>query len=87
MRSLKRLRNLGVLLSRQIELAQLALSLESQPNGTSLAALSLRYLFLNVDKSLQCSDYLQIPLPKQLQLYAAYDPLLHRLLGEELTTT
>ena len=78
-----RLQSLGVHLHTRIELQQLALAHDPQQNGTSLEALSRRYLGWNVDKFGQHADY-SSRLSEKLQKYCALDGRLHRLLAEKL---
>ena len=54
------------------------------PHGTKLSALCQRYLGLNLDKTGQCADYTQNPLPVNLQEYAASDALVSRVLAEKI---
>jgi len=81
---ISRLRSYGVRIQTRIELQQLALAYEPQPEGTSLAALTRRYLQLNLDKSGQNADYTTTPLALNLWTYGATDGWVSRRLAETL---
>jgi hypothetical protein len=76
-----KLEKFGVIIKQRIDLRLLAKkqSLE-QTEGTSLQALAKKYLGVVVDKSLQCEDWNQNPLPQDMIEYAAFDCMLSKRL-------
>jgi len=80
-----KLQRFEVMIKKRIDIRHLALKHScDQPEGLSLQALAKKYLGLIVDKSLQCEDWKQDPLPKEMIRYAALDCLLSKQLVDIL---